>query len=518
MLHGNKYEHPIGGLFEVGENRRIAGQLKLKRSDLFDSNVVSIIDGDFFHLADGGSLHGVSKFGKVSLLDCVRGGPLGMTKWDDFSIHHGNLSFRYALFGKRHVDIEDKCIRGIQFTLDGVKSNVFIHDRFDRFGRLDDPDDTVLSAIERTRPEYLRGEFVKGKAMVSYFTGHWDFLPRFETVLGTVHVGRSILIEQFGPSMKDTPRIAVDFGDDPTTLEGAWEKMREIRQFFAWMMGYAPAWKDVLVSTSRLDDNGTRSDADGDLEVFAPNEWSEVPKAARHYGTLIDASRHPKHFKKVMTKWLERNGNASRKRANARFFGCIAGTTKRVMEDGIVSAANTFDLLPSEDKPQAQPLPDDVQAVLNDAKAQVRRLIPSGTQREEVLNDLGRILRNKNAWLRKIVEHRAEIVLEGFGSDKLEQLEAVIPLAIGCRNHYTHGPADRSSGDVDYANFEVVRFLTETLEFIYGASELLRCGWNPSKSATDAWHALGGYANAYDTKRSRVLGLQSQGSATVRHL
>ena len=53
----------------------------------------------------------------------------------------------------------------------------------------------------------------------------------------------------------------------------------------------------------------------------------------------------------VMKKWLERNSDTKRKSANARFFGCFPGTSNRAIEDGIVSATNTFDLLPDEDKP-----------------------------------------------------------------------------------------------------------------------------------------------------------------------
>ncbi len=506
MLREDKYERPIGVLFNTGEGRRIAGQLKLERGNLFDCNVVSIADDRFGHVADGGSLHGVSKAGKVSLLDCVRGGMLGMTGGGDFSMRHGDVSFRYALFGKRHVAIDEKCIRGIQFTLEGLESSVFMHDKYERFGHLHDPDESVLKAIERTRPEHLKGDFVKGQAMVSYFTGDWDFLPRFETVLGTVHVGRSMQVDFFGRSMEDTPRITVDFDDDPTTLQGAWEKMREIRQFFAWMMGYAPGWKDVVVFTSPLDEDGFRADADGEIEVFGPNEWKEVSEAGRQCGTLIDASLHPGHFREVMAKWLERNGNAKRRSANTRFFGCIRGTSERVIEDGIVSAANTFDLLPSEDKPEAQPLPDGVQAVLHDASEKVKDQLASGAQREDVLNALGRIRKNKR--LRDIVEHRAEIVLNHFGADRLKQLKEVIGLAVKCRNYYTHGPDDQDSADVNYADFGVVYFLTETLEFIYGASELLSCGWNPSHSVRDEWHPLGGYVRFYDNKRSVVLGLK----------
>ena len=504
MFRDDKYESPVGVLFDTEKGRRIAGQLKLKRGDLFDSNVVSIAADEFFHVADGDSLHGVSKDGKVSLLDCVRDGMLDITNWDDFAIYHGDVSFRYALFGKRHVSIDEKCIRGIQFTLEGAESSVFMRDKFERFGHLHDPDEEILDAIERKRPEHLKGDFVKGQAMVSYFTGDWDFLPRFETVLGIVHVGRRMQFDHFGRSMEDTQRITVDFDDDPTTLEEALKKMREIRQFFAWMMGYAPEWKDVLIFTSGLNEDGFRADADDGLQVFSLREWKEVPEGARQRGTLIDASRHPDHFMKVMANWLKRNGNERRKSANTRFFGSMQGASARVIEDSIVSAANTFDLLPDEDKPEVQQLPGNVLQVLEDVKKEVGKLLPAGAVREDVLNGLGRIRSNRR--LRDIVEHRADVVLAHYGADKLQQLKDVIRLAVKCRNYYTHGPDDQDAGDVDYADFEVIFFLTETLEFIYGASELLLCGWDSRKSVRDEWHPLGGYVKSYDTRRSRVLG------------
>ena len=82
MFRDDKYERPIGVLFDSEKGRRIAGQLKLQRGDLFDSNVVSIADDEFFRIAHGDSLHGVSEVGKVSLLDCVRGGMLSTTSME----------------------------------------------------------------------------------------------------------------------------------------------------------------------------------------------------------------------------------------------------------------------------------------------------------------------------------------------------------------------------------------------------------------------------------------------------
>ena len=192
------------------------------------------------------------------------------------------------------------------------------------------------------------------------------------------------------------------------------------------------------------------------------------------------------------------------KSANARFFSCFPGTLNRAIEDGIVSAANTFDLLPNKNKPEAQPLPDNVIDILTEASKKAKCCMPLGAQREDVLNALGRIRRNIR--LRDIVEHRAEIVLNHFGGDRLKQLKNVIGLAVKCRNYYTHGLGDQDPGDIDYADFEVILFLTETLEFIYGASELLLCGWDPARSMRDESHPLGGYVKSYDAKRSRVLG------------
>ena len=512
MMRGDdKYKHPIGALFDVGDGRRLAGHLKLKRGDLLDSNIVSLVGDEIVHIRNGGSLHGDSVAGKISLLDCVSGVMTGGPGCGDFTIPHGDICFRYALFGTRHVAADENCIRGIEFTLEGVESSVFTQDKFERFGHLREPDDEILDAIERKRPDFLPGDFVKGQAMVSYFTGRWDYLRRFKTVLGTVHVGRSMQFDIFGRGMEDTPRLAIDFDDDPKTLEGAWEKMREVRQFFAWMMGYAPAWKDVVAFTSELKEDGFRDYRNGHLEVFGPNEWKEVPENARRCGPLIDASGNPEHFVQVMGKWLERNADPKRKKANMRFFGSIQGMSSRVMEDGIVSAANTFDLLPDEDKPGPKPLAKDVLEILEEAASKVKDAMDDGPSREDVLNSLGSIRKNKR--LRDIVEHRAAVVWDYFGRGKLADLECMIRLAVQCRNYYTHGGDERNAGAVDFWDFDVVHFLTQTLEFIYGASELLECGWDAATSIAVESHPIGGYVGSYDRSRSMVFGHHPESTA-----
>ena len=501
----DKYASPIGAVFDAGQGAKVTGQINLKRAGLFDSVVVSIYEDSFFRVDRGKSLHGISEAGKVSLLDCVTGGDLGSTHWDDFAIHHGDVSFRYALFGRDHVAGDQDCIRGMRFKLEGVEKTVFMRAAIHSYGWIHNPHEEILDAISRNRPDYLEGEFVEGQAMVSYFTGGYELLPRTPTVLGTISASRIVNADRFGTSERP-PYITIDFDDEPTTVKGAWRKMREVRQFFAWIMGYAPAWSDVVVFTSTCNDDGHRVGDDGrpdeGLEALGPNEWKETPSSERLFGTLIDASKHAEHFMAVMGKWFERNRDGRRRSANNRYFGSLEGMASRVLQDGIVSAANTFDLLPPTDKPPPAPLSEPLSAILKEARQRVRKEQPSSAQRDEVLSGLGRI--NAGAPLRSVVQHRAQVVLEHFGHDQLQGLGEVIRQAVFCRNHYTHGPYEGSERRLDFSDVDVVFFLTDTLEFIYAASELLLCGWNQARSLSYDWHPLGGYVKGYDRRRSLV--------------
>ena len=415
-------------------------------------------------------------------------------------MHSCDMPFRYALFGKQHISPDRACIRGIQFTIERSAKTVFMHDYYNRFGHIVDPEDGILNAIGQKRPDHLKGDLKKGRAMVSYFTGDYDVLPKKQTVLGTVRAFRELRMDLFGWDVKGSPYIAIDFDNQPTTLEGAWEKMRWVRQFFAWMMGYAPQWNDVRVYTLKVGKDGFRVDRNGypdeGLEVFGPNEWKDVAEDVSP-GTLIDASRKPDHFMAVMQKWLERNSNVSRRRANARFFGSLEGMNERVIEDGIISAANTFDLLPEKDKP-ISPLSGDIYAILENARKKIRTL-PDSRDRDYVLSMIGVIKSNKT--LRSIVEHRAKEVLNCFGHEKLDNFEDVIALAIKCRDYYTHGPDDSNAKQVHFSDLELVIFLRKTLEFIYAASELLLCGWD-GESVRAERHPIGGYVKWYELNRS----------------
>jgi hypothetical protein len=56
----------------------------------------------------------------------------------------------------------------------------------------------------------------------------------------------------------------------------------------------------------------------------------------------------------------------------------------------------------------------------------------------------------------------------------------VLDEAVNCRNHYVHG--SRAKIDDQEHFFETVPFFTDTLEFVFAASDLIEAGWNITSS------------------------------------
>jgi hypothetical protein len=84
---------------------------------------------------------------------------------------------------------------------------------------------------------------------------------------------------------------------------------------------------------------------------------------------------------------------------------------------------------------------------------------------------LGRI---DKATLKRKVRNRAKLITDIVG-DQFPELDMVVDQAVDCRNYYVHG----LDAKIDYSkNFDQVQFLTDTLEFVFAASDLVQSGWD----------------------------------------
>jgi len=101
------------------------------------------------------------------------------------------------------------------------------------------------------------------------------------------------------------------------------------------------------------------------------------------------------------------------------------------------------------------------------------------------------------ASLKHKTRHRAQYVVDAIG-ERFPDLVLVLDEAVNCRNHYVHG----SPTKIDYRqNFNMVSFFTDTLEFVYAASELIEAGWNIRtfiETPTTMSHPFGAFRVNYD--------------------
>lgn len=499
------YGKPLPATFQVksfpsDESREVSGYILLNKGGYHASKAVLMSNEPFripgAYDISGADMMGICRAKQMSLLHCS-GAEFseGIRRVEDPDryVPEGEVTFMYAAFGEHHLRRDDQVIQGIRFTFDhadAMLSNL----GYDAFGTLLHPRREVLDAIQQQvkADEFLRGlphDFSHEYAQVRYFTGKHTLFPDTHTVLGTVGASRGVsLWGRKRSAQEDYPYITIDF-DDPVTLHEAFQRMRLVRQFFTWMTGFAPRWSDVHVSISEEDDQ--------DTFVHSPVEWDETQddrNPARHRNMLIDPSREPNKFSEVLSAWLKRNACLKRGVANTAFFHSMPGMFTRLPQQILRQVADALDMLPKEDKPELPPIPESIQNILSAAHARIKDLgeYKSNPVHLRVLSDLGRL--NSYVNLRNTVEHRAGIILAHLDDDKMPRLKELGHMAVRCRNFFTHNQT--APKHVDFTNHNTVNLLAETLQFIYGASELVNCGWDMNAWLSNSLvqeHVFGSY-------------------------
>jgi len=164
-----------------------------------------------------------------------------------------------------------------------------------------------------------------------------------------------------------------------------------------------------------------------------------------------------------------------------------------------------FDLLPRSAVGGSVVLPQDVLH----ARVESRKLfkaLPQSSLRESALRDLARL---GSPGLKTRVVQRARIVSDAV-PDRFPQLDAVVTEAVNCRNLFVHG----TSAGFDYnGDFEPAIFLTQALEFVFAASELVEAGWDIAgfyRSSSDGVHPFAQFGvlyhfNLYELSRKGIL-------------
>ena len=475
VLINNPEEFKKAGTFTLS-GKDIYGELTLAGNEtslyLQDENLFDI------H-ADRRCIKGVLRnLKKVTLIQCITQGTGNHINRDQ-QYHYANVFPHYVAHGDTHLDPDEEKITAVRFVIDDAATLFY---DFDAFGVMMD----ASPFIEQIAKANSNGrEIATGpRPYILYFTGKSQIFAA-DTVLGQVsawHNPAFNLPNPNGVGLKNTIAVVIDFGGS-INFNDAMTRTTILLQFLSIMIGRPQNLLDLYID---IESNERRPVS---LKIF----WSMPPKRLLSHEkekphpaeVLLSPIEQSAAFSNVLRNWLGRNHIW--KDARARFY--LSFSKQRYFTiDRLIGSSNMFDILPDS----AVPVNFELTEELIHAKQECQTIfgnMPQSPERDSVLNVLGRI--GKSTLKRKI-RHRVQFLIDKVG-DKFPDLCIVTDEAVNCRNHYVHG----SKPKFDYSgNFSSVFFFTETLEFVFAASDLIEAGWDIkawSEKPTSMSHPFSSY-------------------------
>ncbi len=471
------------GKFLITPGRHVDGELRVAGKE----TLLYIWDNESFRslsVPDGCMTGTLNDLTKVTLIQCLTEGVETVSRGGE-EYHCARLFPHFVLEGQRHLGANDKTIVEISFVLEDMTALFY---DFDAFGTVID----AVPHIERiaTANKLDRPIPIGPEPQIAYFTGKRNIIEA-DTILGSVRAQHNPSWSLGGPcGVRINNTISVNIETkSPVAFDEAIAQTLRLLRFFELVIGRPQNLQELLMY---LDSSEHREQ----LKVH----WSYRPsrdtdptderRSPQPADLLLDPIRRSEEFINVMSAWLEKD--EERQDARQRFHTSFAHQRNYSVER-LIGAANMFDILPKSAVPNDVKLP----AGLLDAKKHCRKIfyaLPDSYERSSVLNALGRVGR---ASLKHKTRYRAQYVIDVIG-ERFPELVLVLDEAVNCRNHYVHG----STSKIDYSqNFDIVSFFTDTLEFVFAASELIEVGWDIKafiETPTSMTHPFGAYRVNYD--------------------
>lgn len=476
-----------GGLFAIDGKDRL-GELVLagRQTDLY------IHDSDDVFRPNGisdrcilGILHDRTR---VSLHQCNASPMSGSAKRGNEHYSFTNIFPHFVLHGSRHLRPAEREVRRANFTVDDA-STIFYD--FDAFGHAFRPRRHIRAITRSDGRRIDRAIPVGSRPEIAYFTGRMEIFSA-KTALGKVSATDRLTRNWGGPegvSIRSTITLSIEFAE-PAVFEETIEAVSTLLQFLEIVAGRRQNLSQLIVEV------GSPRKRDF-LQVY----WSLPPKREDNYALRaphpsdlpLSGAKDPELFGRVLTGWLLRH--TEWRDARGRFANSFAQQNSYSV-DRLIGSANMFDLLPADAVPTDVPLSPEAQSARDQAR-ELFKALPDTPQRNSVLGALGRM---GQASLRDKIKHRARPVLKDIDSRLPGALE-VLALAVDCRNHYVHGSAPRAPYSQNF--FATVPFLTDALEFVFAASDLMDASWSLQDFAgqgSTGSHPFGEFLVSYDDR------------------
>ena len=481
------------GRFIIAPGREVYGELTVAG----ESSSLCLHDKEPFHIYGDGSLciTGVLlDLAKVTLVDCLTPGPGSAMRGQERSTF-AEVFPHYVVVGDRHIAPTERSISQVRIVVDDAASLFY---DFDAFGHVIDARPLIDQVV---RANNIGREIMVGpNPKVLYFTGKDEILST-DTEIGKLSVTHRPQHNLGGPNgvwLKNTIVISVAF-TEPVTFANMISHTYTLVRYFGLLIGRPQGIVNLGLSTASGQDRVSPLEVHWSLwPTHKPSRGEQGPHPS---DVLIDAVRDTEAFSRVLVGWLSRRESWGD--ARGRFFDCFAKQLHYDV-DRLVACANMFDLLPSSAVPGDVQLSEDLREVGDTCRNAFKRLAKS-YERDRVLDALVRMGKSS---LRHKIQHRMQIIPEAVRM-RFPQLSMVIREAVNCRNHYVHG---REASFEYNKDFDAVSFFTDTLEFVFAASDLVEAGWNIAAWAethTVMFHPFARYRVGYKENLQRLEALLS---------
>jgi ApeA N-terminal domain 1 len=408
--------------------------------------------------------------------------------------HCAQLFPHYVAFGPAHIPNSLACISQISFAM--KDASALFYD-FDAFSTVLDP--KPFGPLLQNDKAQIRHIDIGEHPIIGYFTGKFD-IAIADTVLGRVCAHHSPKWTSGGPQglRIDNEVMVTMTPTESLTFKEGLNQLSVLLRFFELILGREQPLKKLNVRLCSQSDRSSTIDVHRSLAPDS-NKLAD-PEESRSIGprdALICTIDSSEQYSTVLNNYLASDNERHDSRGRLRN---ALNTGRFYTIDRIISAANIFDIFPDSAYPVKVELPDDLAA----AKEETQKLfksLPDTIERNSILNAIGRIGKLS---LKHKIRHR----ITSTGLDKhFPQLIEVLNEAVNCRNHYVHG----SRGKVDYsANFDLVIFFTDALEFSFAVSDLIDVGWSITCLKGGDSHPFHAFAIGYQPRLHNFNTLMNQ--------
>jgi hypothetical protein len=449
------------GRFTISPGRDVYGELTLAghKTSLY------LQDTDFFdtHAIPGQCVKGILQdLTKVSLIRCISSGA-GTSYRGSERYYFASVFPHYVIYGDRQIGPDEKVVAEVDFVVDDASALFY---DFDAFGMLMDARPFIEQIVHANVVTLGRPVRIGPDPQILYFAGKSEIFA-VETILGRVSASHSPVPDlgaSDGVRLRNKIFVTITFKEG-VAFEDAISRIFTLLMFLGTVAGRP---QDLLSLSLK-----TVHDSDGifPLRIY----WSMPPKRnssnerkrSHSAEVLLNAVEEPEMFSRVLASWLERQ--EERRDARARFDNSFAKQWSYEI-DRLIGDANMFDILPSSAAPPDVELSGELRAAKKAGQEIFEKLEPS-RERDSILGAFGRLGKSS---LKQKIRHRAQLVVSA-AETQFPEILTVTDEAVNCRNHYVHGSEPR----FDYnANFSAVIFFTDTLEFVFAASDLIEAGWD----------------------------------------